>query len=310
MNKVELTKLLNVQLSSPQSSERWAMYRIIAPIVDYANTSLKLLPYFEFNQTSEHGTHQSVDIALLDQNFLPRILVEAKRWDRVITPEQIDKYLEDGLRGVVSNGIQWVLCERSMHTCVTIFVDGSLQLKALDAVIKFLRGQTLGGLQFKSAPEGYRNTIKPWAIKKHHKAVRKVHPKAILTSSNKFRVFIDSLDKSPAIERALLVAINETLESSGMPSFLRIEARKTRVSLFDDRRLKQTQRIARLELGKKHPDVLVLTEMVEKITELAAVAKPFIHDKGEHMRRFRIKDEDAAMKFGRYLILGVSENQN
>lgn len=136
MKKAELLVLLSDQLSVPQPSERWAMYRLIAPIVDYANGSLRLTPYFEFNQTSRHRTHHSH----------PQVLIEAKRLDRPITPEQIDKYLEGNVRGIVSNGVLWVLCRANAHACLEIYVEGELQTDALNSVVAFIQGGTLDRL--------------------------------------------------------------------------------------------------------------------------------------------------------------------
>ena len=84
INLDELISLLEHHFHDPQPSERWAMYRLITPVIDYANQSMGLFPYFEYNQTSSHGTHQSVDIALLDDQEIPRVLVEAKRADRKV----------------------------------------------------------------------------------------------------------------------------------------------------------------------------------------------------------------------------------
>jgi hypothetical protein len=55
----DLVMQLTAQYSNPQPSERWAMYRLINPVMDFANDSMGLLPYFEYNQTSTHGNHQS-----------------------------------------------------------------------------------------------------------------------------------------------------------------------------------------------------------------------------------------------------------
>jgi hypothetical protein len=293
MNRKELEAHLQEHLSAPQASERWAMYRLITPIVDYANNSLKLKPYYEFNQNSSHGTHQSVDIALLDQNSNPVVLVEAKCWDRGISAEQIDKYLESGVRGVVHHGF------------IPIFSESLLQRKNLDKVVAFLRGQHQSDLLFLEEPQVYRTDIKPWSIKKKIKAARKVHPKAVAKSISEFESFIDSLDKSPSTERKLLTSIKNTLKERGIPSFLRIEVRKTRISLFDDRREGRKQRIARIELGKQQPDVLVLTEITKQNADLSSVTKPYIHDKGGHMRRFRIPNDEAAIKFGQYLVIAL-----
>lgn len=96
----ELVNYLERQFAHPQPSERWAMYRLINPVIDYSTQETGLIPYFEYNQTSAHGTHQSVDIALLDKDSEPRIFIEAKRADRRVSPEQIEKYLESSDRGI------------------------------------------------------------------------------------------------------------------------------------------------------------------------------------------------------------------
>ena len=62
MNKTELLHILDSNYRQVQPSECWAMYRLITPVVDFANQRLKYTPYFEYNQTSDHGTYQSVDI--------------------------------------------------------------------------------------------------------------------------------------------------------------------------------------------------------------------------------------------------------
>ena len=86
MDKSYLISQMQEHLNAPQKSERWAMYRLIVPVIDLANSKLGLRAYFEFNQTSSHGTSQSVDVALLDEHS-PRVMVEAKRVDRRIAAE-------------------------------------------------------------------------------------------------------------------------------------------------------------------------------------------------------------------------------
>ncbi|QWV06626.1 hypothetical protein KQ246_19790 (plasmid) [Pseudoalteromonas shioyasakiensis] len=104
------------------------MYRLIVPIVDFANTSMNMEPYFEFNQTSAHKTSQSVDIALLDHEK-PKVMIEAKRANRNIAPENIEKYLDNGVRGVVTNGFDWVLCHNSFHIVYSIWNNETNQVK-------------------------------------------------------------------------------------------------------------------------------------------------------------------------------------
>jgi hypothetical protein len=306
MTKKELERLLTEHFQHPQSSERWAMYRLIAPVVDYANSSLGLTSYFEFNQTSEHGGHQSVDIALLNDDYQPLILIEAKRWDRTLTPEQIDKYLQDDVRGVVSNGALWLLCESGKHVCMDLFAESKLQIEALNTVVSFIRGARNDSLVFSSETAAYRTTVKPLKIEKTTKAGRKTHAISTVSTPAEFTKFVGSLEKTPVIEQILLRSIASALHEIGQQEFLNIEARDTRISFFDSRINGRSKRVARIELGKQNPDVLVLTDVVEQGADLGAIVTPFMHDKGAHMRSFRIPDEGAAERFGIALVSSLT----
>ena len=55
MLHTDLLQHLEEHLRSPQKSERWAMYRLIVPVVDFANATLGMSDYFEFNQTSAYS---------------------------------------------------------------------------------------------------------------------------------------------------------------------------------------------------------------------------------------------------------------
>ena len=142
MNKNDLIRQIQRHLDNPQKSERWAMYRLITPVVDFANSTMGLLAYFEFNQTSEHKTSQSVDIALLDGTE-PRVMVEAKRVDKRIAAEQISKYMRPDVRGVVTNGVHWVMCLNGRSKAVSIRStdDGKAMVQSLNEVVAFIRGE-------------------------------------------------------------------------------------------------------------------------------------------------------------------------
>lgn len=120
MSIADLAQRLLPYFRDPQPSERWAMYRLIAPVVDHANAQLGLRVFFEYNQTSRHGTSQSVDIALLRDDE-PVVLIEAKRADRKVSSEQIAKYLLDRTHGVVTNGNDWILSLESRCTHVRLY---------------------------------------------------------------------------------------------------------------------------------------------------------------------------------------------
>lgn len=126
MNINELIDTLLPSLRDPQKSERWAMYRLIAPVVDFANITLGKMIFFEFNQTSAHGTSQSVDIALLS-GAIPEVLIEAKRVGRVLSADQVDKYLVNGVRGIVSDGYHWILCNLRIQQPLRQQRDGRLR---------------------------------------------------------------------------------------------------------------------------------------------------------------------------------------
>ena len=77
------------------------MYRVIMPVVDHSEKGRPRTAYFEYNQTSRHGTSQSVDVALLS-NGEEEVFLEAKAIGKFISSDQIAKYLVAGVRGLVS----------------------------------------------------------------------------------------------------------------------------------------------------------------------------------------------------------------
>jgi len=119
MTRQELIKNLNYCFENSQPSERFAMYRLITPVVDFANELKGLNAYFEYNQTSEHRSHQSVDIALLGEDK-PIVLIEAKRLRRRLSADQINKYLLEKTRGIVTDGENWILCLNGKNKNVNI----------------------------------------------------------------------------------------------------------------------------------------------------------------------------------------------
>ena len=287
MNKTDLISHLKHHLANAQKSERWAMYRLITPIVDYANQKLGLNPFFEFNQTSAHGTHQSIDIALLDENEIPQVLVEAKRVGRILSAEQISKYLTSKQRGVVTNGEIWILCDQDRHACVSLLKSqpNGFNTNALDLVIRFLQLQHIKA-DFTDTPTEYKSALHPLIVNKDIKAIRSTHPKAIATLET-LPEMLSSIDSKSELEKRLLEHLAAKIsDHETMPS-IRVEVRKTRISFFDESSSDTHQRIARIELGKSQPDVLVKKDLVDENGQLQQMTST-IHDKGAHMRRFRI----------------------
>lgn len=301
-NLNELIVFLESHFHHRQPSERWAMYRLIAPVIDYANQSMGLSPFFEYGQPSSHGTRQSVDIALLDDQDTPIVLIEAKRADRKVSPEQIDKYLDQTTRGVVTNGFIWILCHEGKHEAVTLF-KGRLETTSLERILGFLTGSyAISGKQ-NTSDHVYSNPVKVQRIVNKAKASRTVHPVTVCSTHEDLLGFIQSAENRPANELVLLHSICRTLNEITTPECLRIETRKTRISFFDDKLSRSRGRVARIELGKAQPDILVRTWIVDKHPELTSMVKPEIHDKGAHMRRFRLGSEEQATAFGRTMLV-------
>ncbi|MDR5763263.1 hypothetical protein [Caballeronia sp. LZ035] len=140
MDKQALIQNLVKHFAAPQSSERWAMYHLISPVVDFANLTSGLISYYEFQQPSAHKTFQKVDIALLDSvTRSPRVMVEAKQFRKPVSAELIRKYLKPGVRGAVTNGFHWVLCVDDNSKIVTLSsVDGTFFEEALNEVVSFI----------------------------------------------------------------------------------------------------------------------------------------------------------------------------
>lgn len=280
------------------------MYRLIAPIVDFANTSINLEPYFEFNQTSAHRTSQSVDIALLD-NEKPVVMIEAKRANKNIAPEHIEKYLEDGVRGVVSNGFDWILCYNNFHIVHSIWNGDMNQINtsALKSIINFIRGKESYSADWFQGQKHVVSNIKPVIPVKLTKAVRLPNTVTAPKSIEECRSEASKLSRATPEDLAFLDSLIDSLNQmyGELPLGCRFEFRSSRVSFFNESASESSTRVGRIELGKKNPDIIVLTRLVAFANRLNSIAPPRPHDKGPHMRRYRLPDIVGSERFGREL---------
>lgn len=296
-----LEKTLSQHFVRPQKSERWAMYRLINPIIDFANQTLGLEAYFEFNQTSDHGGSQSVDIALLDGEK-PVVLVEAKRADRKISAEQIGKYLTEGTRGIVSNGYHWILCSQGESKVLSAWNDATSTCirAALIEIIEFIQLGKSDDTKWSPSNEYVSPSVTPYKPSKMTTAKRKCNPITVAKSVEESFTLIREHTNTTALERAfldhLILSIQQSLTI--IPSSCRIEFRDSRVSFFNEELSGQSKRVGRIELGKKQPDILVLTRLVNANADISEVATPQPADKGPHMRRFRLGEIEQARQFG------------
>ena len=296
MNKGELIERITYYLQNSQVSERFAMYRLITPVVDYANAAVNYDVYFEYNQTSSHKTPQSVDIALL-VNDVPLVMIEAKRLNRKLSAEQVNKYLKSEMRGIVTDGENWVLCFKGKNKNINILNrNETVSVSALDEIISFIQLQAVDINLWTDEIIYYKSTTKPKKQKKKSKAVRKIHETTEIKKLISVNDFIVGTKKITELEKELLRSIFSKLESNkNVFENIFCEFRETRVSFFFRQKRK---RFARIEFGKKQPDMIFLTNLVVSNNSITKIAKPEPHDKGKHMRRFRLYNKKQTIEFG------------
>lgn len=283
------------------------MYRLIMPVIDYANENIGFTTYFEYNQTSSHETYQSVDIALLE-NQVPKLMIEAKRLSRRVSAEQISKYLfgNEKLRGIVSNGETWILCIGKKNKAINIFPNSLISQEGINEIVSFIKGEELDIRDWKEEPiysssrATQVNQIKRRKAKRHSNKINRINDLEDLNRQIKLTHTLSELDE---LLLKSFSEIFEHIERSG--NDLRCEFRSSRLSFFCDSKeklerfkVKGSKRIARIEFGKKQPDILILSNLVSLKPELSKVVSPTPHDKGPQMRRFRLKDSEQTEAFG------------
>lgn len=304
MNLEKLVARLLPHFQAPQKSERWSMYRLISPVIDYANETLRFTVYFELNQTSHHGQSQSVDIALLDGER-PVVLVEAKRAGRTISSDQIDKYLQADERGLVSDGFQWILCKNRDSARLLIYDGNEVSRDALSKLIVFIRGGAVSGLTWTGDTILVETDVRPRQPKKTQRASRVSNPVVRTDDFEHLTSQVRGLPKVSPIQASLLGAILSRIqERGGSLGGMRWEVRSSRISIFHDDvpGRGSSHRLARLLLDVGNPDVLVLNAIADLHPRLADIAKPAPHDKHPGMRRFRLGNETQAQAFGAALV--------
>jgi hypothetical protein len=303
-----LIEVLQPSFQVPQKAERWAVYRLIGPIVDYANATLGLTVFFEFNQTSAHGTSQSVDIALLSGSD-PRVLIEAKRVGRTLTADQVAKYLTPGTRGIVTDGFRWILCSDGRSTSVAVYEGSAIQADALQGVVDFIRGASPSAEQWPQGVEPARTPVPTLKIKKPTRGVRKPNPSTEVTTPDDLANWVQNLSVDAPVQQALLDAVTAALEGQrSFPPGMFWKVRSSRLSVFNDAVQGQggSHRVARIDLTGKLPDMLVLNSIVNANPALSAIAPPSPHDKHPGMRRYRLGSIEQARQFGRALAEALS----
>lgn len=290
-----LVRYLTHHFSAPQPAERWAMYRLITPVVDLACQTTGNQPFFEYNQTSTHNTSQSVDIALLDEGK-PRVLVEAKRAQRSISRDQIDKYLDPGLSGIVSNGADWILCRdtASCHVRIWNEVDKRVSRDKVKFIIDFIIEGDISGDQIDHKGD-IAPVLRPEQPLKARRANRKMLPVENIKSAKELSNNFDGNKRLKHLDREFIAAFAKAFDR--VPENFEIQARETRMSVWCQSSPKR-ERLMRIEFGKNNPSVIVKTKIVAE-TEWDDIFKHHRHEKHGGMREFRPASPDQARSLGK-----------
>ena len=134
---------------------------------------------------------------------------------------------------------------------------------------------------------------------------RTPNPVAIVSDTEALRRAVSEESNASELDQLFLKALaSEFDDRGGLPAHVHCEVRSSRVVFFDKRG--SAERIARIELGRRQPDVLVRTALVDSDPRLSEIAPVAPHDKGPHMRRVRLSNAVQAGEFGRALARALS----
>ncbi len=309
-----LIELLEINISSTQPSERWAMYRLITPVVDYANKDLNLTAFFEYNQTSNHNRPQSVDIALLDGKD-EIVLIEAKGVEREVNSGHIKKYLAQApkARGVVTNGIKWILCYNNKNCLIPLSNSkDKVNIDNIRVIIDFIRGKNINSLKWEDSKiliKKRDSVVRTKQIAKSIRGQRIDNYKIRIFNNQEFKHFLRTIQLKE-LEKVFLQSIVNSINDNKSFKNVYFEGRKSRVSFFDSTIIGRSKRVARIELGRNNPDILLLTDRHnKKRAKINKIISSEIHSKGDHMRRYRLANSEQSKRFGKLFTKIIMESE-
>jgi len=198
------------------------------------------------------------------------------------------------------------LCRDCRNKLASLCTDSGREInpEALEEIVSFMRDDQVPTPEWGTAEVEYvPSFVRPERIVKALKAQRKSSSMTVCSDLNELHRQVASLEDASALDTVFLNAVaNEFGSKSGaLPPYIRCEVRQTRVSFFDSRVSTGSQRVARIELGKNQPDILLLTDLAVTEPLLEQLARPVPHDKGPHMRRYRLSEESQTLRFGHAL---------
>jgi len=268
----------------PQASEKWALYRIICPIVDTSCHFSGLEPYFEYPQPTGPNSVIKVDIALLTEQKKPIWYIEAKKFARPIHRAMIEGYLRDDLMGVVSNGNNWIFVIMGKAFTVGPILDNSNKPidAEIDRIIRLLScksiKQLLGLGDFKEET--------PLLVKNVNAST--VHRQSAGKGKRLYAEKTTYTELAPALQQACKASIPDSMTAlylhKLMDSGLQISGGFLEVS---EKRLiwwrAKSDRLVRIDLTSKQLSVLIAREIIDWIGIAKISARLKIHDKNTNM---------------------------
>lgn len=305
MTREELIQHLQYHFANVQKSERWVMYRLVNPIVDYACEQTKWLPFFEYVQASQVRTVQSVDIALLEDNK-PRIYIEVKKIDKELSPDLVNKYLPDNLIGAVTNGCDWIFASQQKYLYLSLLHESGFRINEhdLDVIIDILRHPDHHHLVKIDAELEIETRVmkkkfsKPKSIQLQ-KAEKKDYPKSQFDSAQSALNAVNTRTDIPDLTRMFLLSFLSKANKHRRGIYF--EMNENRFVWFDVNLHTQSNRLGRVLLKGGIPDILIFTQLVSKNPRLEQIVRSEIHKKTADMRLFRFVDPQVAKNFGEEL---------
>lgn len=276
----------------PQPSERWAMYRLICPIVDAAALASGLVPYFELSQPNGPNKRLSADIALVSGDK-PVWLVEAKKFTKRLDPGLIAPYLSPDVMGVVTNGNHWVfvLGDEVFVAGPVLSETGSPNAKHQEAIISVLSSTNLkvaAGLARKSLSRWSEYVVsrKPtvWTINKGL-GTREFAERTIYQRLSDVLPIALSL----VVENSATESLLEELEETGAEIPIGyLELSENRLVWW----LRNGLRGIRLNLKSRQIDMLSSSALLDAVGRAHIQASLKMHDKNHDMYVVRATELD------------------
>lgn len=267
----------------PQPSERWAMYRLICPVVDKACDVSRLEPFFEYSQPNGPNRRLSADIALM-KNDQPIWLIEAKRFNQRLHPDLITPYLKECVMGIVTNGNHWIFCVqgKTFTAGPLLNMSGQIDESILECLVALISTDSEDAALAQAYP--WSSAWQPFA--------RSVGPNIwrstagtgarLFVEKHKFSTLMEAVSAAQAhVQQDTIVRLflDELIVAGQEITTGMIEVSTKRLIWW----LPDRRRAARVNLEGKQLEILILNELLDSLGRNRVIASVKIHDKNHKM---------------------------